>query len=390
MPNQDPNQNPQSNLTVPDPEPVNEPITPVVASDTEQPVFSSSIPAHNDLPPLPDFMTQSDTNMMQNNANMTQDDVNNSVPPTSQTDSPVNESLGSAAPSDLPPMVASPKKKFGGKRIIATILGIFLLVGGVGTGVYLVNQQQNANSKAATYYVDGKPVADREAYDSAMRQKASNDETNSSDYTKKQDAAAQQKTQTASNECGGFGQKACQVTKSTTTDNCTFVENGAITCTTKEGVKYDPNNPGSEINSGFPAISDATAGCGSGNYHQGPNGNYYCGQSSSSSDKSGAIVPTPVPTFCQDVKAYDSAWTLLTSSNLSMLKSGDSVNFCVAGTTNTGAFDKAKFTINTVEQTETTSKRPDSNDYCQSYTIPTGVTTFNVTAQIHHSTSGWK
>jgi hypothetical protein len=69
---------------------------------------------------------------------------------------------------------------------------------------------------------------------------------------------------------------------------------------------------------------------------------------------------------------------------------GKTVNFCVLGTASEGTFDRAKFTINTVAQTETTTKRPTTNDYCQSYTIPSGVTTFNVTAQIHHVTLGWK
>jgi hypothetical protein len=56
-------------------------------------------------------------------------------------------------------MVASPKKKFGGKRIIATILGIFLLVGGVGAGIVLTQQQQLFQQKAeGTTYPGMYPV----------------------------------------------------------------------------------------------------------------------------------------------------------------------------------------------------------------------------------------
>jgi hypothetical protein len=48
-----------------------------------------------------------------------------------------------------------------------------------------------------------------------------------------------------------------------------------------------------------------------------------------------------------------------------------------------------RFTINGVVQTATTAKRPGSNDFCQAYTIPSGVYTFNVTAELHHVILGW-
>ena len=75
------------------------------------------------------------------------------VVPMPQMQPPVVKS-GSAAPSDdivMAPIVTTttPKKKFAGGKIIATILGLFLLVGGVGAGVYLTGQNQNPNEKAA-------------------------------------------------------------------------------------------------------------------------------------------------------------------------------------------------------------------------------------------------
>jgi hypothetical protein len=74
------------------------------------------------------------------------------MPPTS-TDSvpPGPESDGSAAPPpNLPPVITStPKKKFGGGKVIATILGLLLLVGGIGAGVVLVQQKQLFQQKAA-------------------------------------------------------------------------------------------------------------------------------------------------------------------------------------------------------------------------------------------------
>src|SRR5688500_11443715 len=61
---------------------------------------------------------------------------------------------GSAAPGvnfPDPAYVEEPKKKYGGGKgkIIATILGLILLVGGVGTGVYLSQQNQNPEERAA-------------------------------------------------------------------------------------------------------------------------------------------------------------------------------------------------------------------------------------------------
>lgn len=80
----------------------------------------------------------------------------------------------------------------------------------------------------------------------------------------------------------------------------------------------------------------------------------------------------------------------MTSTQLSALSAGTTINFCVGGTASSGSFDKAKFTINGVAQAETTThSRPSSTDFCQSYPIPPDVSSFNITAQIHHATLGW-
>jgi uncharacterized protein HemX len=46
-------------------------------------------------------------------------------------------------------VTGAPKKKFGTGKIIATILGLFLLIGGIGGGVLLTQQNQNVSEKAA-------------------------------------------------------------------------------------------------------------------------------------------------------------------------------------------------------------------------------------------------
>ena len=78
-----------------------------------------------------------------------QDTVN----PSPANTTPSNN--GSAAPSNDLAMsgvigTTPPKKKFAGGKVIATILGLFLLVGGVGAGVFLTGQNQNISEKAAT------------------------------------------------------------------------------------------------------------------------------------------------------------------------------------------------------------------------------------------------
>ena len=89
-----------------------------------------------DLPPLPpDFQ-------------------NVEAPPANPIPEAPKENMGSAAPP-VPPVpninsVASlPKKKYGTGKIIATILGLFLLIGGVGAGITLTQQKQLFQQKAS-------------------------------------------------------------------------------------------------------------------------------------------------------------------------------------------------------------------------------------------------
>lgn len=93
---------------------------------------------------------------------------------------------------------------------------------------------------------------------------------------------------------------------------------------------------------------------------------------------------------CQNVKAYDTNWTQLTATQLKGLKAGDKVRFTVAGQASSGNFTKARFTINGTVRGEVTGKKPNTQEFFDEYTIPAGVTTFNITAQIYHETLGWK
>jgi len=302
MPNQDLSQNQQD-----------DPVTPVVTPDPIQIDPQGSIPVQNDLPPLPDYMTQANT-----------DSTPDSAQENAPTEQPSDDLSGSAAPSDLPPMVSAPKKKFGGKKIIATILGIFLLVGGIGAGIILTQQQQLFQQKAAgTGYIN------------------------------------------LEEECGGLGGATCGAC-----EECVY-DGSSTRCKTIPGCSVNvpttaPTEPPEEPNPPNPPSNP---------------------------------TPTPGPSaFCQNVKAYSSNWTILTSAQLSALTSGTVVNFCVTGSASSGTFDKAQFEIehhsgglNLVEVSpDVTTQRPGSTDFCQNYTIPAGATSISVKAKIHHVTLGWK
>lgn len=187
----------------------------------------------------------------------------------------------------FPPIVTTPpKKKFGSGKIIATFLGVLLLVGGITAGIVLTRQPQLIEEQAS------------------------------------------------------------DTTKSTPTPLPTV------------DPLPEPTSPGSK----------------------------------STSQPSATMPPTSQqnPTVtCSGVKAYNTSWVELSAAQLSGLRAGNTVNYCVGGTASSGSFDMAKFTINNVAQAETTEQRPTTSDYCQSYVIPAGVTTFTVKAQIHHVTLGW-
>jgi hypothetical protein len=102
----------------------------------------------SDLPPLPPvFSTINETGSAEQNT--PKSDVP-ATPPLSQvTNPPADINIGSGAPPDISSVIPKAKKKFGGGKIIATILGLVILVGGVGAGILLTQQPQLFQQKAA-------------------------------------------------------------------------------------------------------------------------------------------------------------------------------------------------------------------------------------------------
>lgn len=102
-------------------------------------------------------------------------------------------------------------------------------------------------------------------------------------------------------------------------------------------------------------------------------------------------TPNPTPTatpgisaVCTNVAAYDTNWNPLTQTQLDALKPGNVVRFGVIGTT-TGSFDMAKFTVNGTDQPTTSLQHTlnTQNVFYFDYTIPQGVSSFAVVAQLH-------
>lgn len=312
-----------------------------------------------DLPPLPPELSDQPAMPPASGANTTPE--SKATTPTDSADSKP------APPPQSPPVVGTkPKKKFGTGKIIATILGVLLLVGGVGVGVDVVSNPVLYQSFAA------KPISRwREIGNPKARQKAR-------DAYEKQQKALEQKTSTGSYDPtttlpyrpGGY------------TRDEVLNSNAAL------------NQAGWDCGGPCPQEHDSDV---AGYYVSETNGQYYpiditidVPDQENDNTPSGP-TPTPATTpSCAGVKAYDASWSLLSTANLQALKSGDSVNFCVSGTN--GTFDRAQFWVTGVAQPETTTKGQGAatNDFCQAVGITDLTTTLDIKAKIHDSaTNAW-
>ncbi len=354
-----------------------------------------------------------------------------------------SDTSGTAAPPDTPPVITStPRKKFGGGRIIATILGILLLVGGVGAGIFLTQQKQLFQQKAQVVnppYVG--PVPDVVCTDQNTCIDASGNNTATGTTVVEgcvvETIGSDGVTHTArgtlancgSTAGGGGGGQATgcypaaqpgvrgisqvwlsDLTATDVTVNFSFTSGNDATRRGATVFTYSTN----------PNFSGATPRAWGGtivdNIHENctpsssdgcikvpitPNTNYYfkvettyddnevsysCGAKTVSLTTNNP-TPTPPAPQCISVKAYSSTWTVLTAADLAALSAGDSVNFCVTGAN--GTFDQAQFKINTTTENPTTTKGQGAaaSDFCQTYKILSTDTTINVQAKVHDATS---
>jgi hypothetical protein len=406
MPNQnDPTQNPN-----PVNPPTDQPTSQTPTSQVPPVIFPES-----DLPPLsPEF----------------QNLPKNDVPVTPPTDQLVGDG-SNAPPPNISSVIPKAKKKFGGGKIIATILGLIILLGGIGAGIILTQQRQLFKQKASeTCSNDSDTVLNcrgkEPGYEFCLNGSNMVCIAKSGDLL----GCGQDYGGSACDDNppadtgGGF----CGCTPTNCSDTC---PNGCANVCGNGCIKYvcpnkDTNSDGEcdlrdtgatkqyIAGAGCPGVSCGDECCQIDYTSDGVNSchppdckeiNWNCSPTAPPTASPTAtptptptLTPTPTPTetpdipapACLPVKAYDDSWTALTEAQLSALTVGDHVNFCVNGNATSGTFDKAQFKVNTTLEPEVTEHvRPDSDDFCQAYTISTTDTTVNVKAKIHHSSGVW-
>lgn len=92
---------------------------------------------------------------------------------------------------------------------------------------------------------------------------------------------------------------------------------------------------------------------------------------------------------CINIKAFDENWDPLTPEDLATFEPGDTVRFSVAGETNIGSFEAARFTINDELREPVTTLRPGTSEFYDEFEIPEDVAQFSVTVELLHSEAGW-
>ena len=307
-------------------------------------------------------------------------------PPFPPETSPIE---GAPPPFDIPPVIvpAGKPKGFGGKKVIATILGLLVLVGGLGAGIILVRQQQDIREKAVT--TDPYATCTRIPTSAITRETGDSLTITQADLNKCKQYCPDGQLFAARYKCDGINLSAgCQ-------DNGVSLDAsvgksypvGNLTCGTVQIDVGCKNASGTWGSVKFLSKSAATA-CAP--PPPPPGTTPPTAPPPPPTPTPPGSTPTPPPTAqCLNIQAFDTSWNKLSSTDLSNLKPGDKVRFTVAGQASSGKFDKARFKVNGVQRPEVTGKRPGTEEYFDEYTIPEGITTFSIGAQIHHETLGW-
>jgi len=433
-PANDPGNSPSQNPGNSDPyTPVSTPPKPVVEETPtiEAPTFPSS---SDDIPPPPMAPT---TNLPPN-------------PPGEEPEESTN--TDTATDMGLPPVISTsgkPKKK-GGRRVIATILGLFLLVGAVGAGVVLVQRNQDVREKAEIKLCSGTSDSVCKfknqgtscgASGGTCQPNGKKDSVNADICTCKVPTTTTSGgsntgpvTCQKSGSCGGAG----GATECSKDEKCAYDSSvGRPICKKDASCPADEGGTSCILNGGclegvkdvccnLKSYSDTTCktpinkrcgtapttppppddgknkscvrACNGTDCNKTPAGCSPITSSSCTTDADcGASKPPPpttppskdVTAQCMNIRAFDTDWNELSTTELGELRVGDSVRFTVAGTTNSGTIGKARFIINGVTRAAVTQKRPGSNEFYDEYIIPEGTTSFSIRAQLNHSTAGW-
>lgn len=331
-------------------------------------------------------------------------------------------SQGGGPPGDIPPVVSSPKpkRKFGGKRLVATVLGILFLVGGIGAGVYLVQQQQDIREEAYdTTYEDCLAAGNTPSECSGL---ASGTEPTTPSF----------ESYDCREDCFDFGGSAAECSAYPPCSGSDEVD----TCTSDSDCQIgrECRNGQCIVRSTSPPDSVNACDRSAPSVAPGPDGRYCTDKTFGSSCETrdgqsgscqpigdptqgtqvecrcapgGGQAPTSTPTKesddgpppsgpdlsaqCLNILAYDTEGNELAADNLAALSAGDTVRFAVSGNTNSGSIDMARFIINGTQRPAVTQKLPGTNLFYDEYTIPEGQESFSINAQLHHTDSsiGW-
>lgn len=309
-------------------------------------------------------------------------------------------------------------KKYGGKKIIATIFGVLVLVGGITAGVTLVQRQQLLEQEAAS----GKEC--QQAEDCILLEEPGNSGSYSApgeivkiDITAKDVFTYQPGT--TEDGCYRVNIEGRNVTWQRYGDgpNCKDVSNVQIKFRGSiEFIKicHYTQNPSAHPWQAI-EISQQAWDMGHDDAHDFKKTEYdflytnsdtncpwpepgnqgiTCADIWCENNTTPVVTPTPednpqITAECSEVKIYNSTWKPLTAEGIDELNEGNIVRFAVSGETSSGTFDKAKFSVNSTNLGETTLKKPGTEEFYIEYTIPGGIENFTVTAQIHHSELGW-
>jgi len=252
-------------------------------------------------------------------------------PQTTSTPSPT---LGSAQPTGnqnpTTYVVEGPKDDRSKKKVLA-VLGLMLMIVGIGTGVFLVRNQQIFNSQAW----------DCSLYTFNLESDGTVTVTNGS--------SREEPAQKANVYINGTLVKTLDVPALSPGEGATL---GSISIPSNQSFTWKVEGTKDCRNEGSVEFKEANASC-------------------------GAVI------------AYDENWNKLTIEELSQLSKGDIVRFAVTPTANTGVFKRARFSVNGETAVEVTDKRPGSEDFYFEYLIPDNVYNFIVRAEVLHSELGW-
>lgn len=362
--------------------------------------------------------------------------------PWSEGAPPTPETPGEPGGGDIPPVISTsgkPKKKFGGKKVIATILGILFLVGGIGAGVILVQRQQDIRERAKVigecqndtdcpsgYYCEtGGPITYCEIkstpaptapppecfFDDDCRVGEECIRGECSPLPPPPTPAPQPTaTPVGAAQCTRVGLISSDVNAASITvtqamlneckNNCSdgrlWVASYECDGVNLSGGCQDNGKVESDNASVGQTFSVSSPSCGSIQIDVGcknDSGTWgsvaFVSKSAAEACSTPAPPPSGISAQCLNIQAFDTDWNKLAASDLASLNPGDKVRFTVSGTTTSGSINKARFIINGVTRPEVIQKRPGTQEFYDEYTIPEGLTSFTIKSQLNHSSIGW-